>query len=206
MDIQKKLADFTYKLKSCAISEMEKEQYIALEKRLLKSEQLPFSELLVRAKKIKPLVRLGHSEVEDCCKKYGAFLASDRLCFCKPCDIKNRSYLYDFDVSKIVMFKGKIFDVPKYQKVGEFTCYHNTGAFYGFLMPSVDEVLQQMPPEIDWHMVDAFELSFASPYFSDVYDSVLDRHISTVHLYRFVEGLPTKIKGQPVVYEGQRYK
>ncbi|MBR1824992.1 MAG: hypothetical protein IJ770_00195 [Alphaproteobacteria bacterium] len=206
MDIQQQIKDFRRKLKSYSLSESDEQKYVEIETRLLKSEQMPFNELLARAKKIKPLVRLDASDVDDCVKKHGVFLDSDRLCFCKPCDIKNRSYLYDFDVSKIVMFKGQMFAVPKRKKVGEFTCYHNTGTFYGFLVPSVDEVLQQIPAEIDWHTVDAFELSFPSMDFSEIYDCLLDRHISTVHLYRFDSGLPQKIKAQPVVFDGQRYK
>lgn len=207
MDIKKKLEKFKYALRSHNMSEREKEAYIELETHLLQSETMPFKELLARAKKIKPLVRVDgdHNGVLGFRKKCYDFADSDTLCFCKPCDIRSRSYLYDFNASSVVMTKGKPFAVPKHQKVGEFTCYHDAGAFYGCLMPSVDEVLQQMPAEIDWHTVDAFELSFPSLNFCDVYDDLLDRHISTVILYRFDNGLPKRIKAQPIVYNGQRY-
>lgn len=208
MDIRRRLAEFKDRLSRCTMSESEKNAYIELETRLLKSEAMPFSELLARAKKIKPLVRVD-GDVDGVLgyrKKYHNFADADTLCFCKPCDIRNRSYLYDFNASRIVMYKGKPFAVPKHQKVGEFTCYHDTGAFYGFLMPSVDEVLQQIPPEMDWHTIDAFELVFPSLKCSDAYDSLLDRHISTVYLYRFDNGLPSKIREQPIVFDGHRYK
>lgn len=208
MDIKKQLFRFKERLSSCIMSESEKENYINLKTRLLESETMPFKELLARAKKIKPLVRVDgdHNGILGYRKKCYDFADSDTLLFCKPCDIRDRSYLFDFNDSRIVMFKGKPFAVPKHRKVGEFTCYHDTGAFYGCLMPSVDEVLQQFPTEIDWHTVDAFELQFPSLNFRDVYDSLLDRHISTVILYNFDNGLPQKIKEQPVVCGGHRYR
>lgn len=208
MDIKRKLASFRNTLNSYVMSESEKEAYIELETRLLKSETMPLKELLARAKKIKPLVRVDgdHNSVLGFRKKCHDFADTDKLCFCKPCDIRARSYLYDFNASRIVTSGGKPCVVPKHQKVGEFTCYHDTGAFYGCLMPSVDEVLQQFPTEIDWHTVDAFELLFSSLNFRDVYDSLLDRHISTVILYRFDNGLPKQIKEQPIVFEGHRYR
>ena len=206
MDIQKKLADFRLKLRNCKLSESERERYIAIEQSILESEQMSAKELLARAKKIKPLVRLEGGEITGYHKKSGQFKASDILCFCTPVDIRNRSYLYDFTPQKIVTLKGRMFKVPKYQEVGQFTCYHDTGTFYGFLMPSVDEVLQQLPAEYDWHEIDAFELSFSSLDFFDVYDCLLDRHISTVHLYRFDKRLPIRLKEQDIVFEGQRYR
>lgn len=208
MDIKRRLTAFKERLSTYLMTESEKESYVELETRLLQSETMPFKELLARARRIKPLVRVDgdHNGVLGFRKKCHDFSDSDTLLFCKPCDIRERSYLFDFDASSIVMFKGKPFAVPKHRKVGEFTCYHETGTFYGCLMPSVDEVLQQMPPEIDWHTVDAFELSFPSLNFRDVYDSVLDKHISTVLLYSFDNGLPSKIKKQSVVLEGHRYR
>lgn len=205
MDIQSKLAAFKFNLGGRAISDSEKQHYIELETRILESEQMPVKELLARAKKIKPLVRLDESDIDDYRTKQGKFSERDILCFCTPCDIRKRSYLYDFSPRKIVMYKGRPLKVPKRQKVGEFTCYHNTGDYYGLLMPSVDEVLQQLPEEFDWQTIDAFELSFPSMDFWDVYDSILDRHVSTVILYRFDTGLPQKMKGQDIVFDGNRY-
>lgn len=206
MDINKKLADFRIKLRSCALLEAERDHYEILERSILESEQMSAKELLARAKKIKPLVRLEGGEITGYRKKNGEFKASDTLCFCTPVDIRNRSYLYEFTPQKIVTHKGHMLRVPKYHEVGEFTCYHDTGTFYGILMPSVDEVLQQLPDEYDWHEIDAFELSFPSLNFRDVYDSLLDRHVSTVHLYRFDNGLPKRLKEQAIVFEGQRYR
>lgn len=207
MDIKRRLEKFLNSLNSYVMSKSEKESYILLETQILESENLPFDDLLDRARKIKPLVRVDgeYNSVLGYHKKCCDFADSDTLLFCKPCDIRDRSYLFDFNDNSIVMSGGKPFAVPKHQKVGEFTCYHDTGAFYGCLMPSVIEVLQQIPLEIDWETVDAFELSFPSLNFRDVYDSLLDRHISTVHLYSFDNGLPKKIQKQPVVCGGHRY-
>lgn len=203
--MDKKLEQFRNSLNWHAVSESEKQRYMEIERMILDTEKLPVLQLIARAKKIKPLVRLGRDEDLEYQPKYGDFLATDTLCFCTPCDIRNRSYLYDFNPQKIVKQKGRLMAVPSFHEVGQFTCYHDTGAFYGFLMPSIDEVLQQIPSEIDWLQVDAFELQFPSLDFFEVYDCILDRHVSTVHLYRFDKGLPAKLKGQDVIFEGNRY-
>ncbi len=205
MDINAKLAKFKRGLSFCRLSESEKEHYLGIEQQILKSELLPVSQLLERAKHIKPLVRIQRGDLSSRKKTTGEFSDSDVLCFCKPCDIRERSYLYDFTPTKIVMYKGKPLAVPKHEKVGEFTCYHETGTFYGCLMPSVDEVLQQIPENIDWHEIDAFELTFQSANFYEVYDNVLDRHISTAVLYRFEKRLSARLRGQTVILEGHRY-
>ena len=203
--IERKLAGFRYKVGQCALSDSEKQHYIEIEKQILQSEQMSARELLARARKIKPLVRVEGSELAGYRKKQDNFRESDIMCFCKPCDIRRRSYLYNFTPEQIVMCKGKIFKVPMRQKVGEFTCYHNTGGHYGILLPSVDEVLQQLPPEYDWQTIDAFELSFPSLDVHEVYDSILDRHVSTVILYRFEHGLPPRLKAQDIIFDGHRY-
>ena len=205
MDIQTKLNEFRFKLNSHAISDSEKQQYLEIERKILESIQIPDTQLLARAKRIKPLVRLSIDSDEGYQMKYSEFDEADMLCFCTPCDISQRSYLYDFTPEKIVKLGRRPLPVPKFQEVGEFTCYHDTGTFYGNLMPSVDEVLKQIPQEFDWLQIDAFELQFTSSYFSEVYDCILDRHVSTVHLYRFEHGLPAKLKSQAVIFEGRRY-
>lgn len=205
MDIEKKLEKFQRRLKLHALTESEKENYLAIERKILDSERLPVSQLLERAKRIKPLVRLQKGDISARVKTSGEFSESDLLCFCTPCDIRERSYLYDFTPKKIVRYKGKPLLVPPREKVGEFTCYHETGDFYGMLLPSVDEVLQQIPNDIDWLEVDAFELTFSSLNFFEVYDGVLDRHISNVILYRFPNRLSSRLRAQDVIFEGNRY-
>lgn len=202
---EEKLASFKRRLNTRALSESEKEMYMEIERRILDSEMMPVSQLLARAKRIKPLVRVQSGDLSSRKKTVGEFSESDLLCFCTPCDIRERSYLYDFTPNKIVKCKGKPLPVPKREKVGEFTCYHDTGTFYGCLMPSVDEVLQQIPLDIDWLEVDAFELTFTSTNFRDVYDSILDRHISKVILYRFENRLSARMREQTVIFEGHRY-
>lgn len=205
MDIQNELKKFSFKLNSHAISDSEKQSYLEIERKILESKQIPDTQLLARAKRIKPLVRLSFDADEGYKMKYCEFEEADTLCFCTPCDICQRSYLYDFTPKKIVKLGNRPMSVPKFQEVGEFTCYHETGTFYGNLLPSVDEVLKQIPPEFDWLQIDAFELQFTSSYFPEVYDCILDRHVSTVHLYRFEHGLPAKLKNQAVIFEGRRY-
>ena len=72
-------------------------------------------------------------------------------------------------------------------------------------MPSVDEVLQQIPIKYDWLEIDAFELIFTSDNFSEVYDSILDCHVSTAVLYRFDKRLPARMREQTVIFDGTSY-
>ena len=85
MDIQKKLAAFQLKLQNCALSEIEREHYVALERSILESEQMPAKELLARAKKIKPLVRLEGGEVTGYHKKKRPIQVFGCLVFLYPC-------------------------------------------------------------------------------------------------------------------------
>ena len=205
MDLQKKLKEFSLRRSFQALRDSEKRRYLEIESKILQSEQMPDSQLLVRAKKIKPIIRLYQDQEDGYKLKYCDFHNTDILCFCTPCDIRIRSYIYDFSPQKIVRLGGRPMSVPEAREIGEFTCYHDTGTFYGDLMPSVDEVLEQIPPEFDCSQIDAFELEFVSDKFLEVYDCVLDRHVSTVHLYHFDCGLPAKLKSQAVILEGVRY-
>ncbi len=205
MDIQNQLKKFKLKLNSYRLSEEEKEYYVDIERRILESKQLPVSQLIARAKRIKPLVRIERDNEAEYHSKYYSISNTDTLCFCTPCDIRERSYLYDFTPQKIVRSKGKPLPVPPREKVGEFTCYHETGDFYGVLLPSVGEVLQQIPNDIDWLEVDAFELIFTSDNFSEVYDSILDCHVSTAVLYRFDKRLSARMREQTVIFDGTSY-
>ncbi|MBQ7632532.1 MAG: hypothetical protein IJS88_00260 [Alphaproteobacteria bacterium] len=205
MDIQNQLKKFKLKLNSYRLSEEEKEYYVDIERRILESKQLPVSQLIARAKRIKPLVRIERDNEAEYHSKYHSISDTDTLCFCTPCDIRQRSYLYDFTPQKIVRSKDKPLPVPSRTKIGEFTCYHDTGSFYSCLMPSVDEVLQQIPIKYDWLEIDAFELIFTSDNFSEVYDSILDCHVSTAVLYRFDKRLPARMREQTVIFDGTSY-
>lgn len=188
-----------------------RQHYLAIERGILIAESLKEHELLRRAEIVKPLVRLRCAEdgedlhiVYDGYKlAYGAPEKGDLLVWSKPVDIAQRSYTYDFSAQTVVLDKdGEPLKTGKLVKMAEFTCYHNTGDYYGTLVPSVSEVLQQIPSDviINQNKHYAFEVRFTSLDFRLVYDKVLDRHISTVVLYMLPQGLPEPIRRQKVIY------
>lgn len=181
--------------------------YIALYRHILEAQQKPKDELIALAKSIKPLVRLDKCGIR---RSYGEFADDDQLVFINPSDIK-QSYLYSFSETDVVTVKGDEdeedtpFSVPKLHVITSFTCYHKYGGYYGFFRPGVDEVLAQIPPSVDIEQISAFEIKVKSFDFNDIYDPILDRHVSTVILYAMEGGLPEKIKNQSVIYEGESY-
>lgn len=181
--------------------------YITLYRHILEAEQKPKDEIIALAKRIKPLVRLDKCGIRRSC---GEFADDDQLVFINPSDIK-QSYLYSFSETDVVTVKGDEdvedapFSVPKLREITSFTCYHKYGGYYGFFRPGVDEVLAQIPPSVDIEQISAFELKVKSFDFNDIYDPVLDRHVTTVILYAMEGGLPETIKNQSVIYEGETY-
>lgn len=74
-----------------------------------------------------------------------------------------------------------------------------------FLRPGVDEVLQQLPAELDDGGDAVFEVRFASLRPEDVFNAAIDRHVSEVIVYRPVNGLPEEVKRQPVIVSDKTY-
>ncbi len=180
--------------------------YLALYRHILEAEQMPEDELVRRAKAIKPLVRLD----KDGNRRHeGDFEESDRLVFVKPCDIRE-SYLYIFKPRDIVTInpeaRGSVpLEVPEVEVVTSFICYHNSSGYYQFFCPSVDEVLSQIPPSVDLSQVHGFEIKVDSLNLWDTFDNVLDRHVTTVILYKMKGGLPEEIASQKVICRHKEY-
>lgn len=173
--------------------------------KLMKSEQMSTDDLIARARKIKPLIRIANNrkvfqmrELLDAKKS--------RLYFVKPEDV-HQSYFFNFDIKSSIETteKGALLEAKGVKEVGRFICYHQYGGYYGCLRPGVDEVLQQLPEDIDIEKVSAFEIVFASSDFRDIYNYDVDRHVSTVILYELKGGLPEEMKRQPVIVSGVSY-
>lgn len=189
------------------LSSEEKLAYMDLKTRLIECESMPVAQLIERAFRIKPIIRLQESLDNDYVPVIGNFCNDDKLYFLRPHDLR-QSYLYDFNPRMLSRSHGKPLpvDTAKLTKINEFTCYHRYGGYPAFLRPGVNEVLTQIPELIDIDSVNLFELKFESDQVYDVYDSVIDRHVSTVILYSYEGGLPSVIKNQDVIYDTARYQ
>ncbi len=168
---------------------------------LLKSEQLPEQELLHRAKRIKPLIRMvGGRKLlvgERCLNSY--------LAYTKPFDV-HASYYFNCKPEHIILQTNKTpLPVEGLKEIGRFICYHNYGGYYQCIRPGVDEVLQQLPMKFVDKPIDSFEVVFCSGVFNEVYSYQLDRHVSTVILYTHEKGLPEVIKNQEVIIGDKIY-
>ena len=175
------------------------ERIKAMLKRL---EFMPQSELLERAFRIKPLVRMYDGRklnvAEECPDSY--------LVYSKPFDVRE-SYYFDFKPQHAVRGDdGKPLTVEGVKEVGRFICYHRYGGYWMFIRPGVDEVLLQLPAEFVGKQVDAFEIKFSSTFCSEVWSQVLDMHVSTVILYALEKGLPEAVKRQNVIIDGKTYR
>ena len=81
------------------------------------------------------------------------------------------------------------------REIGRITTYHRYGGYYGCLRPSTDEAIIQCPKE--WlDKVCAFEFIAASDKFNELYDGDLDRHVLTTVYY--AGEVPAAIMDQPV--------
>ena len=210
LPLEKKLKKFEETCLRLVKNPIWRQHYQTLMRSILTSESLSEEELLKRAEHIKPLVRLRvadkGAEEEPNFQKYvrvgyGEPKKNDLLVWTKPLDIHSYSYLYSFDGDAVICNKnGTPLKTGLLIKVAEFTGYHSCG-YYGILRPSVDEVLQQIPVDIDLNQYYAFELQFLSDDLNEIYDGILNRHISKVILYHLPQGLPEPIRQQPVLYK-----
>lgn len=202
--IEEKLHSFGERLKRevCGIT---LKNYATLYRHIVEADQMPAEELIRRAVKIKPLVRLDRNGNPRSC---GDFEPDDKLVFVQPCDIC-QSYLYNFKPQNIVTINNGTADVPlevpELEVIISFTCYHRYGGYYGFFRPGVDEVLSQIPPSVDLQRVKAFEITAESLNIRYIYDRILDRHVSTVILYGMKGGLPDQMVCQKVICDAKEY-
>lgn len=202
--IEEELHSFGERLKRevCGIT---LKNYATLYRHILEAEQMSEDELIHRAVTIKPLVRLDKDGNR---RSSGDFEPDDKLVFVKPCDIR-QSYLYNFKPDNIVTINTGTsevpLEVPELEAVASFTCYHKYGGYYGFFRPGVDEVLSQIPPTVDLKQVKAFEIKVDSLELSDIYDRILNRHVSTVILYKMKDGLPDRVLIQKVICKAEQY-
>ncbi len=190
------LQSFKERLDQKGLSEPIKLGYLALYRQIWLAEQMSETELIKRAKMIKPLIRLDKTN-----QRYvaGDFQPGDKFVFTLPCDIR-QSYLYNYAKKRIVPE-----NVPELQEVTSFTCYHRYGGYFGFFRPGVNEVLSQIPEDINLDEIQAFEIKIASLNPDSLYDDVLDRHVTTVILYKMKDGLPKSMANQKVICDGKEY-
>lgn len=171
---------------------------------LVESEKMTVDVLLERAWRIKPLMRICKAE-----KRKADPEDNDKvtyLVFTKPVDLR-QSYYYGYSYRESTVFAddGRPLPTGKLQEAGRFICYHRYGGYWMFLRPGVDEVLQQLPAELDDGGDAVFEVRFASLRPEDVFNAAIDRHVSEVIVYRPVNGLPEEVKRQPVIVSDKTY-
>lgn len=193
-DIEKRIEHFraSYSLSLQELSPVIKKNYLTIFRMLVEKEQMPKETLLQLARRIKPLM----SPKKGSTLKKGLYWSVSQPL--------KESFYYNFgDDSVVKGDDGKIVPVRNLQKVCEFTCYHRYGGYYGCLRPGMDEIIQQFPAYLlsDSNAEFAVKLIFPSDQLQDVYDVILDRHVSTVVVYRMMNGLPKEVREQDVVYE-----
>lgn len=174
------------------LSHVMKQHYLALGRMLIEKEEMPVEKLIQLAHRIKPLMR----------PKEGSSL-KEGLYWTKPVPLTQSFYFNFEDDSILKKANGEILPVESIEKVCEFVCFHRYGGYYGCLRPGMDEIIQQFPVYLlaDEQAEYAVELIFPSLNFYEIYDRVLDRHVSTVVVYRLKNGLPPEVKKQEVIYK-----
>lgn len=174
------------------LSHVMKQHYLALGRMLIEKEEMPVEKLIQLAHRIKPLMR----------PKEGSSL-KEGLYWTKPVPLTQSFYFNFEDDSILKKANEEILPVESIEKVCEFVCFHRYGGYYGCLRPGMDEIIQQFPVYLlaDEQAEYAVELVFPSLNLHDIYDSVLDRHVSTVVVYRLKEGLPPEVKAQEIIYK-----
>ena len=208
--IEKELESFKYSSKMRALPMSKQLMYAGIMRHLLESEQLPVTEIVRRARFIKPLVRLQNENN-----------GKDVLVWIKLCDV-TASFYHNFVREDIVRQKGtrEFLSTGKLEKVAEFTCYSRCNS--GLLVqPSAVDVLQQLPSGLNLKGSKqyAFELICELPksqalseapkqgsfYLPESYDEVLNCFVIKVVLYEAIKGLPRQIANTPVVYANKTY-
>lgn len=192
--IEEKLNNFKndHAISLSELSPVQRQQYLALVRMLVESEEMPVETLIRLAHRIKPLMR----------PKEGSALKQG-LYWTKP-EPLTQSFYFNFTDSSILKNQNnEILMAEAVEKVCEFVCFHRYGGYYGFLRPGMDEIIQQFPSYLlaDEKAEYAVELVFPSLELRDIYDAVLDRHVSTVVVYRLKDGLPQEVKEQEVIYK-----
>lgn len=169
-----------------------KKNYQAIIRMLLEKEQMSKEKLIQLAHRIKPLMYPKDKST-----------LPYKLYWTKPVPL-TQSFYFNFNDASVVQNKeGEILEVNDLVKICEFTCYHRYGGYYGCLRPGMDEIIQQFPAHLltDEKAEYAVEVIFPSLNLYDVYDSVLDRHVSTVRVYQLKNGLPLELHNQEVIYD-----
>lgn len=206
-EINEALQSFEEKLEYERFSIPLKLNYTAIYRHILEADQMPEEELIKRARNIKPLIRLDANGNR---RETGASEAGDKLVFIQPTDIR-QSYLYSFTPADIVTRECRNEEIVPMEaqelvyEITSFVCYHHYGGYYGFFRPGADEVLSQIPPSVNLKEVCAFEIMVDSLAVHDVYDGLLDRHVTTVILYGMKDNLPECIARQNVICEEKVY-
>lgn len=192
--IEEKLNNFKndHAISLSELSPVQRQQYLALARMLVESEEMPVETLIRLAHRIKPLMR----------PKEGSALQQG-LYWTKSEPLTQSFYFNFTDSSVLKNQNDEILMAEPVEKVCEFVCFHRYGGYYGFLRPGMDEIIQQFPSYLlaDEKAEYAVELVFPSLELRDIYDAVLDRHVSTVVVYRLKDGLPQEVKEQEVIYK-----
>lgn len=169
-----------------------KKNYLAIVRMLLEKEQMSKERLIQLAHRIKPLMYPKDKST-----------LPYKLYWTKPVPL-TQSFYFNFNDASVVQNKeGEILEVNDLVKICEFTCYHRYGGYYGCLRPGMDEIIQQFPAHLltDEKAEYAVEVIFPSLNLHDIYDSVIDRHVSTVRVYQLKNGLPLELHNQEVIYD-----
>ena len=168
-----------------------KKNYQAIIRMLLEKEQMPEETLVRLAHRIKPLMYPKDKGV-----------LPHKLYWTKPVPLTESFYFNFNDASVVKNPNGEILKVDGFVRICEFTCYHRYSGIYSVLRPGMDEIIQQFPAYLlaDGKAEYVVKVIFPSQQLRDVYDAILDRHVSTVVVYRLKNGLPQELRNQEVIY------
>ena len=194
MNIEEKIEQWEYEHFTSLreLNPVTKKNYLAIVRMLLEKEQMSKERLIQLAHRIKPLMY----PKDESTLPY-------KLYWTKPVPL-TQSFYFNFNDASVVQNKeGEILEVNDLVKICEFTCYHRYGGYYGCLRPGMDEIIQQFPAHLltDEKAEYAVEVIFPSLNLHDIYDSVIDRHVSTVRVYQLKNGLPLELHNQEVIYD-----
>lgn len=174
------------------LSPVMQQNYLTLARMLIEKDEMPVADLMQLAHRIKPVMRPKDGSI----LKQGVYWS-------KP-EPLTQSFYFNFEDSSVLKKEnGEIVAVEDLERVCEFTCFHRYGGYYGCLRPGMDEIIQQFPAYLlaDEKAEYVVEVVFPSLNLYDIYDSVLDRHVSTIVVYRPKNGLPQELREQEVIYK-----